>query len=320
MPGSAIPALEPSALWALIAAWLFDASLSEPPARLHPVVWMGACIGPFKRLAQRDLRHDVAFVLGLLLALGLPGLFATATYASERLLEPWPWLGWGVHVWLLASCFALRGLDRAAADMERALRAEDLPAARQALRSLCSRDARTLSPSQLSAGTVESLAENLHDSVVAPLLYYVLFGLPGAVFFRVVNTLDASVGYRGRFEYLGKASARLDDVLGYVPARLSVLLLRASAALVGLRPAARVSWWREARATASPNAGLPMALVGAVLGVRLEKPGEYVLGAGLGEPTVAAIAGARRVVMLAGWLTFLLGTGVLWLRGGYLVA
>jgi adenosylcobinamide-phosphate synthase len=175
--------------------------------------------------------------------------------------------------------FAARALGDAAREVASALSTGKLERARFGLRSLCSRDPSQLSEAQLVGATIESVAENASDSFVAPLFYYVLFGLPGAVVYRAVNTLDAMVGYRGKYEYLGKASARLDDVLNFVPARLTAALLLCAGALQGkdLRRGWLI-WRRDAASTASPNAGRPMAAMAGLLGVRLEKAGHYDLG------------------------------------------
>jgi adenosylcobinamide-phosphate synthase len=168
-----------------------------------------------------------------------------------------------------------------------------------ALASLCSRDPAALDAGQLAAAATESLAENASDSFVAPLFYYALLGVPGAIGYRAVNTLDAMIGYRGRYEYLGKAAARLDDVLNWIPARITAALLVVAGALTG-RDAA--GGWRVLRRdggrTASPNAGRPMAAMAGLLGVALDKPGHYRLGDGP-APTAAAIAAAWRVVTVA---------------------
>jgi adenosylcobinamide-phosphate synthase len=129
------------------------------------------------------------------------------------------------------------------------------------------------------AATIESAAENASDSFVAPLFWFSLLGLPGAMFYRAVNTLDAMIGYHGRYEWLGKASARLDDLLNWVPARLTATFLLVGGALTGLdaKRGARVLW-RDGAKTESPNAGRPMAAMAGLLGVELAKPGHYLLG------------------------------------------
>ncbi|NJN68054.1 MAG: cobalamin biosynthesis protein, partial [Chloroflexaceae bacterium] len=152
----------------------------------------------------------------------------------------------------------------------------------------------------IAAAAIESLAENTSDSVVAPLLAYALGGLPGAFAYRAANTLDAMVGYRGRYEYLGKVPARLDDLLNLVPARLTALLIAAAA--VGCSADAPQAWqvmWRDHALTASPNAGWPMAAVAGALGVRLEKMGHYCLNERGRAPTAADIRRAGRVVGVA---------------------
>jgi adenosylcobinamide-phosphate synthase len=191
-------------------------------------------------------------------------------------------------------------LGAAAERVAAELRAGRIAGARAGLQSLCSRDATELDEPELVGASVESVAENASDSFVAPLFYYALFGLPGAVFYRAVNTLDAMVGYRGQYEYLGKASARLDDVLNFIPARLSTLLLLVAGALLGKNPRLGVAAWRrDAATTASPNAGQPMAAMAGLLGVRLEKRGHYALGDAREPLSPAKIGDAWRIVRLS---------------------
>jgi adenosylcobinamide-phosphate synthase len=161
-----------------------------------------------------------------------------------------------------------------------------------------------LSPSLVAAAAIESLAENLVDSWVAPLLAYASFGLTGAYIYRAVNTADAMWGYRTeRYEQLGKTAARLDDLLAFVPARLGALLL----VLAGGRGRDSLRVWRhDACRTPSPNAGQPMAAAAGQLHVRLEKPGHYVLNAAAPAPSVADVAAARALVARAMLLAALL--------------
>src|SRR5436305_5270583 len=122
------------------------------------------------------------------------------------------------------------------------------------------------------------MAGNLSDSVVAPLFYYVLFGVPGAAAYRLFNTFDAMVGYHGEYEYLGKVAARLDDVLNLIPARVTALLIIVLTPLFGgNRRAAWRIYRRDAHKTESPNAGHPMAAMAGALELRLEKVNHYVL-------------------------------------------
>jgi adenosylcobinamide-phosphate synthase len=274
-------ATEPSLL-VLALALAIDLLLGELPARVHPVVWIGRSIALLERVISLGSPRGgprLQLCAGALLALLVPCAWAAAAAYAIAALARWPLLALLVSALLLKSAFALRGLGQAAQLVRAALAAGRVPDARIALRNLCSRDAGQLDPPALVAATVESVAENTSDSVIAPLCYYALFGLPGAIFYRAVNTLDAMVGYRGRYEYLGKASARLDDLLNLVPARLTAALLLAAGALTRQRVARGLFVLRrDAALTASPNAGRPMAAMAGLLGVQLSKGEEYRLG------------------------------------------
>jgi adenosylcobinamide-phosphate synthase len=274
----------------LILALLVERFVGEYPNRWHPVVWMGTTIRAVERRAP--VRGQFAWGLGM--AAILPTLFAA--------------LGWGVSLvpvldvvagaFLLKACFAIRALGSAGDVVADAVDADDLPSAREGLRSLCSRDPSTLGFPELVAGATESVAENASDSIVAPLFWYAVAGLPGVLFYRTANTMDAMIGYHGRYEWLGKAAARLDDLLNLVPARLTALLILAGGAIRGRD--ARTGWRimrRDARRTESPNAGWPMAAMAGLLGVVLEKPGHYRLGDGGGDLDGTTIRNAWAVVL-----------------------
>ena len=172
--------------------------------------------------------------------------------------------------------------------------------ARYSLRSLVSRDAGALSEPLVAAAAIESVAENTTDSFIAPWLAFALLGLPGAFAYRAVNTLDSMIGYRGKYEYLGKASARLDDFLNFVPARIATALLLLAGALSGC--GVRQGWrtaLHEHRLTASPNAGWTIAAMAGLLGVALEKPAHYLIGSEHREPAAADIGRAARVMYAA---------------------
>lgn len=283
-----------------------DQIAGELPARVHPVVWMG---GVVRRTRHALLRgsNRAQFVKGLLLALLLPLGFALLAAASLGLSSGIYWLEVAVAAFWITTSFALRALVAAAKGVARPLENGDLQGAREGLRSLCSRDPSSLTESQLLAGTLESISENTSDSVVAPLFYLLLFGVPGIVFYRACNTLDAMVGYRGEYEYAGKASARLDDVLNLVPARITAGLLVFAGALRGLnaREALRILK-RDRAQTESPNAGYPMAALAGLLQVQLEKAGHYALGDAKQPLTPGLVHVGSKVVALAAWLWFVL--------------
>src|SRR5262249_34837731 len=159
----------------------------------------------------------------------------------------------------------------------------DLDGSRAAVgRDLVSRPTGMLDAGQVTSAAIESVAENLTDAFLAPLLFFVAFGLPGAVMYRVVNTADAMIGYRdGRLLYFGRVAARLDDAFNLVPARLAGLLIVAAAAMAGADGRRALSTMRGDHArTASPNAGWTVSAMAGALGVTLAKPGAYSLGSG----------------------------------------
>ncbi len=295
---------EPS-LAAFVIAVALDVCFGEPCNVVHPVAWMGKGASFVLRLAPRaDTVGQLLF--GVLVAVMIPATFAGASVAiSWAASYLGPVVALVVAAWLLKSMFAIRALGVAATNVRDCLAAGRLAQARHGLASLCSRDASMLEESLIVAGTVESLAENTSDSIVAPFFYYVLLGLPGVAVYRAVNTLDAMIGYHGRYEYLGKAAARLDDALNFVPARITAVLLLLAGGLAGghVRGGWRVLG-RDGGTTESPNAGRPMAVMAGLLGVQLVKQGHYRLG----DPTVAlqttTIDRAWRIVLLCSGFTF----------------
>ena len=291
-----------TALATLAGALLLDRFLGEYPAPLHPVVWIGKVVSLLLRCAPRSGWWR-PFAFGVFLAVGVSALSAAAALAALRLAAMVPALEIVLGVYLLKASFALRELGASGERVRVPVEAGDLPRAREALRSLCSRDPAPLDGEALLEATVESLAENASDSFVAPLFYFLLFGIPGAIAYRAINTLDAMVGYRGPFEALGKASARLDDVANWVPARLTALLFLLAGWLTGLDVGGGWRVFRRDRAkTPSPNGGRPMAMMAGLLGVRLEKEGVYSLGDRDHPVVPLTVRRAWRVVALAGWL------------------
>jgi adenosylcobinamide-phosphate synthase len=299
--------------WVLGLAFALDVTLSEPPAPLHPVVWIGRAIAPLKRQPVRAPALD--FALGSVYTLALTS--GCALLALFVLMHAGRASAFVLQVFLLWSCFALKGLHGAGEAMRRALAANDLASGRHALMSLCSRDPSALTQTELAGATIESLSENASDSVIAPLFYFVLFGVPGALFYRAANTLDAMIGYHGRYEYLGKFAARLDDALNLIPARLTALLLWLAGGILRLPVVrgARVAWRDHAR-TESPNAGWPMAMAAGLLGVRLDKREAYALGAELAAPDERALLGMLRLLRVTGVLAFLCAGLAVWWRHG----
>ena len=332
-------------LWLAMGVWValwIDRRWGEPPPAWHPVVWMGNALAWCGRgLAPqvdggRDLR---SFTLVALMWCGLAGVAALLAAALQALVL------WAVPTWLaglvlgvlLKPLLAWRMLRDEVLAVEQAL-AQSLAQGRERLSWLVSRDTQALSDTQVRESAIETLAENLCDSVVAPLLWFALLGLPGAALYRWANTADAMWGYPGwrgqgeqrrHWQWAGKWAARVDDGLNWLPARLTALLLVLLAGPRGWRagppgePQSRLQpdrqegtanrpaglslhgLRRDARATPSPNGGWTMGAMARLLGVRLGKPGVYLLHPQGQEPQPAhllrAVFYARNVVFaLAG--------------------
>ncbi len=289
-----------------LMALALDCLLGDPPNRWHPVGLMGRWLryGEQRAPAPAQLRLGWG-------ALWLAGgwlVFGGAAALAPR----HPLIQAGIASLLLA----YRGLDRAVASVEEALAADDLDEARRLLGwHLVSRPTGDLSAAEVAGAAIESLAENLSDSVIAPLLALLAGGLPAMVIYRFTNTADAMWGYRNeRFEYLGKVAARCDDALNLIPARLTALLIALAAQFNNRRGRVALSVaWRDARRTASPNAGWPMAAMAGALDTVLTKRAHYALGDGACISDHALIARARRLARLV-----MIGIGV-GLAGGMLV-
>lgn len=297
---------------ALVLAWLVDTRFGEPPDAWHPVAWLGRLLAAPGRWL-RQLPPALAFAGGAVLWLALAAALVAAAAALQTALLAVPiLLAAPLLALALAPTFAWRMLRDEVAAVETCLsesvyelpvgaaaggRAADgsrvaapgrLAAARRQLGRLVSRDVAAMDESALRESAIETLAENLNDSVVAPLFWYALGGLPGAVLYRFANTTDAMWGYRGQWEWAGKWAARADDVLSWLPARITAVLL-----LPGPRA------WRKLRAqaasTPSPNGGWPMGAMALRLGVCLAKPGAYRLNEDAPAPRAEHTAQALRL-------------------------
>jgi adenosylcobinamide-phosphate synthase len=248
-----------AAAWpaAAAAGLLLDRALGEPPAPLHPVGWFGRAMTLAERADYRNSRAAGARHAGLGVLLGAG---AGAALRSAAL-----------GTWLAA---AGRCLGESALIVGRALDRGDLEAARAALPALVGRDPTGLDEGEIARAVVESVAENTVDALVAPAFWAAICGAPGALGYRAVNTLDAMVGHRSaRYLAYGWASARLDDVANYLPARLTAALV------AGVRPRSAAAIGRavggQAPAHPSPNAGVAEAAFAAALGVRLGGRNRY---------------------------------------------
>lgn len=249
----------------LVAGSLLDAVLGDP-RRLHPVAGFGRAATALERAVYAPTR--VAGLRFAAIAVGVPtAAAAVACLATRR----HPWLRFVAVTAATWVVLGGRSLRREAVAMADSIDAADLAAARQRLPHLCGRDPSTLDGPELARATVESVAENTSDAIVAPLWWGAVAGLPGLVSYRAVNTLDAMVGHRSpRYARFGTTAARLDDAANLAPARLTAALTVALAPLGGGRPGRALSTWiRDGGRHPSPNSGQCEAAMAGALGIRL---------------------------------------------------
>ena len=259
-----------------MAAFGVDLVLGDPRWLPHPVKFIGrfaaAVEVPLRRAIPNERVAGIAAVLAVLAVTGGTALLLVA--GAARL---YPALGDVVSIVLLYTCFAGRDLARHSQRVYEALAGGDLPEARRRVAMLVGRDTDELDEPEVVRAAIESVAENMVDGVTAPVLFAVIGGPVGAVLYKAVNTLDSTFGYKNeRYIQFGWASARLDDLVNYVPARITAPLTAVVAALLGLRP---LGAWRifrrDGRKHPSPNSGLTEAAVAGALGVQLGGVNSY---------------------------------------------
>lgn len=289
-----------SAIVVLALAILVDLIFGEPPLQIHPTVLMGKVIGAGSRVAigwcplwQR--------AYGTFLALGTIAIFAGTSYLILRavlfIAEPVQIL---LGALLLKSTFSIRLMRSYALKLASAIQRGDLEEAKAVLPHIVRRDPTQLTEPQVISAGVESVAENTPDGITSSLFYYALFGVPGAVAYRVINTLDSMIGYKDPpFVHLGWFAAKLDSVANWIPARLTSTITIISAALLGL--SASGAWRilrRDRNRTESWNAGWVMSAMAGALRIQLEKTGFYVLGDRNRELAAGRLVEATRIMAL----------------------
>lgn len=274
----------------LFMAFAYDLILGEPPFAIHPVVWMGRLIAWLRDKAPS--KHRKAY--GVFLALVTMAFAATIACVVLFILdvEAIPkFLRLFIAAYFLKATFAVRCLSEAGGKVLAKLKAGKLDEARKEVSMYVSRDTSKLDENHISSAIIETTSENYVDGILSPLLFYAVFGpmgLVAAYIFKAASTLDSMVGYKDeRHIELGYFSAKTDDVLNWLPARLSVLFIALAVPLVnvvsGKRKKLVVSdafglGMKEGLMTPSPNSGYPMASTAGALNVRLEKPNTYLLG------------------------------------------
>jgi adenosylcobinamide-phosphate synthase len=313
---------------ALLVACALDAVVGDPRWLPHPVRLMGQVIAGYERSIRPVLStRTCERMAGIVLAVGLPAAaYGAAWFAIDQLGRLHEVIGQGVEVVLAFTTLAARDLADHARAVRQALASGSLEEARGAVSQIVGRDTAQLAEGGVVRATVESVAESTADGVVAPLLYLALGGPPLALAYKAISTLDSMVGHLDdRYRYFGWASARLDDLANWVPARLTALLIVLSAGLVRRDAGAAKRAWRafqrDGKKHPSPNSGHPEAAMAGALGVQLGGTSYYegvaMAHSLMGEPIRSLGPPCISDALCIMWTVFLIGTllaaGVLWL-------
>ncbi len=299
----------------LLLASAFDILIGEPPAALHPVVLIGKVIDVLKKAAPATHRKAYGVFLAVTTIVFASAIGYLAMAISMHPAVPQT-LGYLIAAYFLKSTFAIRSLLAPAQKIYEDIVKNNLKRARADLPIYVSRDSSKLNTTQMSSAVIESMAENFVDGILSPIFYYVLlgpFGLVGAYVYKAVNTLDSMIGYKDDVHFeLGYFSAKLDDVLNWIPSRISVLFIAIAALIFNTsenesRTTVFVHTIKSAKVegknTPSPNSGYPIAAASGALGIRLEKPDTYVLGDELNQPKPKDIKRASQLIGTAAVLS-----------------
>lgn len=308
-------------IWtAVLCGFLLDCLLGDPEKMPHPVIWMGKAISRLEKWLRRHLPQTpkgectggriLAFVLPvgtLLISGGLCWLF-------------WwihPLLGLALQILWCWQALAMRCLAKESRNVYRSLKTEGLEAGRNAVARIVGRDTAQLSEQGVIKATVETVAENFSDGVLAPLLYMLIGGAPLALTYKAINTMDSMVGYKNdKYLHFGRAAAKLDDVANYIPSRIAALLWIAASPLAGgnLKNAWKI-WRRDRRNHASPNSAQTESACAGSLGIQLAGPASYFgkrlekpyIGDAVREIEPEDILRTNRIMMAASVVAVILG-------------
>ena len=272
--------LWPYTLLSVLLGFLIDCILGDPAWLPHPVVGIGKLISFSEKTLRRAFPKTDrgAFAAGLIMAIFVPILSAGVAFGI--LFGLWklsPWAYFSMSSIMCWQCFAARCLAKEADKVVKALATDGLEAGRRQVGMLVGRDTDKLSEEQVLKATVETVAENASDGVIAPMLFMILFGAVGGFFYKAVNTMDSMVGYKNdRYLFFGRAAAKLDDAANFIPSRLSALAMIAVCPLIRLdgKNAFRI-WKRDKRKHASPNSAQTESVAAGALHIELAGPASY---------------------------------------------
>jgi len=280
-------------VYIFVTAFLLDLAMGDPRFITHPVVLIGKVIEKGEQILRKitvgpgsEKIAGAVLTVFVVLTTYLTVFMIIKLFYSINL-----WLGVIVNVWVLSMTLAAKGLAAAAKEIQGFLNKEELPKARKAVSMVVGRDTDNLSGQEIIRATIETVAENLVDGIIAPLFYALIGGAPLAMAYKAVNTLDSMIGYKNaRYLNFGWFAAKLDDVANYLPARLVIPLLLAAASLLKLDTrSAFAALRRDASKHPSPNGGIPESLVAGALGIQLGGLNYY-----FGKPSLRAVMGDRK--------------------------
>jgi len=292
-------------------AILIDLIFGDPKNRYHPTAWIGTLIAKFTTLAKHQnpifekiggvliiaIISSIVILLLLSLDFGFSLIFTDYISLVVSVL---------VGTMLLKSTIAIRGMEKHAINVLESLENNNLNMARNHLSMIVKRNTTNLDKNHVLSGVLESISENTVDGITGPMFYYAFFGLPGAFFYRIVNTADSMIGYKNDlFKNLGWFTAKCDTILNYIPSRLTGLMMIISAAILhnNWRHSYKIMM-RDGKKTESPNAGYPMAALAGALETKFEKINHYKLGDGEIILTKQHVISAINIMKLTSILFF----------------
>ena len=305
--------------WYIIPlALALDLLIGDPRSLPHPIVFMGKAIERSETFFRRHVKN--VFVSGLLFALFLiVSTWMLGGFCVWLALFINPVLGDVVQVVLLFFCFSTKSLAKAATEVGDALESQGLEAGQRAVAMIVGRETHRLDEAGVVKASVETVAENFVDGFLSPLFFALIGGVPMALAYKMVNTMDSMVGYRNeRYLLFGRAAARIDDVANFIPARLSVPVISLAAAILSPKRgrAALMTGLAEGRRHKSPNAGYPEAAFAGALGARLGGPNFYhgtlvekpFIGTRYTDPKQETIPRACELMVLASFVSMIAAT------------
>ncbi|MBU8850084.1 MAG: adenosylcobinamide-phosphate synthase CbiB [Desulfobacterales bacterium] len=307
----------------ILAAFILDFILGDPKILPHPVVYMGKAIGFFEDWFRRYFKHLLIsgffFACCLILSVWLISFVIIKVSISIH-----PVFGMLVQVVLLFFCFSSTSLEKAALSVFKALEENNIEKAREKVSMIVGRQTQTLDEKAITQASVETVAENFVDGFLSPLFFAMIGGVPLALAYKMVNTLDSMVGYKNdTYLLFGRASARIDDAANFIPARISVLIIALAASLFSFKRGvlALKTGFSQGSLHKSPNAGYPEAAFSGALEIRLGGPNMYhgtlvkkpYIGKEFKDPEKGKIRQACDLMMFCSFLAILISCFLLFI-------